>query len=64
MVITARQCVEGAVIPRGWAVAWHNFNLDSAVILPIPLHWMAAKFRHLWLRLRRAGLRGFGFDPE
>lgn len=48
---------ENEIIPRWYGVAWRDFWLGEAVVLPIGIHWIAGVARHVWWEFRR-GYRG------
>ena len=51
----------GALLPRGYRVAWRELDRDSIVVMPIPLNVLACWVRRLWHWLLR-GLRPSAFD--
>lgn len=38
-------------MPWGWGVAWYEPWRDSAVILPVPLNWLAGALYWAWSAL-------------
>ena len=46
----------GALLPRGYGVAWREPHLDCTVVMPIPLNIIVAWARLVWHRLK-AGVR-------
>jgi hypothetical protein len=55
--LTWLQLTEGAMIPRGWGIAYYDLHCARATILPIPLNWVAGILREFWFQVKR------GFKP-
>ena len=43
---------EGERLPWGHAVAWYDFSSKYAVCLPVGIHFIAAKIREGYIRIR------------
>lgn len=43
----------GEMLPRGYGVAWWRWELDSAVVLPIPINVIAGWLHRVWFWLMR-----------
>jgi len=44
----------GAIIPRGWQMAWYEPRRRVGVYYPAPLHWILRAFREFSYRIRLA----------
>ena len=63
LVRVVREC---EVLPRGYGIAWFNFDSMTAVALPVGLHWIAGFTRRWWQEFR-LGYRGISpteFDKK
>ena len=48
MRIAMKMVYEGECIPRGYGIAWHDYNTLNIVCFPIPFNWLASWARDLW----------------
>jgi hypothetical protein len=49
-----REAGHGAIIPRGWQMAWYEPRRRIGVYYPAPLHWILRALREFAYRLRVA----------
>jgi hypothetical protein len=60
-----KEAGRGAIVPRGWRMAWYEPRRRVGVYYPAPLHWVARAVREAVYRLRLAlrapGLEGAHF---
>jgi hypothetical protein len=43
---------EGEIIPDGYGIAWHRYEANSTVCMPIGLHAFVGSLRHLYMTVR------------
>jgi hypothetical protein len=56
-----KEAGHGAIVPRGWKMAWYEPRRHVGVYYPVPLHWVARAVREAAYRLRLA-LQAPGFE--
>jgi hypothetical protein len=49
-----REAGHGAIIPRGWQMAWYEPRRRIGVYYPMPLHWILRALREFAYRVRQA----------
>lgn len=49
-----REAGHGAIIPRGWHMAWYEPRRRVGIYYPVPLHWILRALREFAYRLRIA----------
>ena len=55
--IGGRAFMEGERVPWWFGYAWYLPYSDRAVFIPMPMNWIAALCRELWLRARKSEIR-------
>lgn len=53
---------EGELLPRGYGVAWREYDRDCSVVMPIPLNLIAGSLRRLWHWLRWGWVKNSRID--
>lgn len=61
MKIMARDLAEGERIPRGYGLAYHDWERDILIVYPLPFNLLAALMRRLYYRLVY-GMRPLKFE--
>ena len=60
LFVALKRLHQGYRIPRGWGIAWFQYDRDIAVVMPLPLNWIAGWTRNAYYRLM-AGPRECAF---
>ena len=42
---------EGHQIPKGWGIAYSNWDMTQAVCYPLPFNWIIGWGRNIWFKL-------------
>ena len=53
-ILTGRDLAEGAMMPRGYGVAYWRWDLDQAVCYPVPFNKLIGWCRRAYAALRSA----------
>ena len=57
MIRLSVEVEDGSILPRGYGVAWHLWEKDACVAMPIPINLFAGMARGWWFWLKRGFFR-------